>query len=203
MEQQVDNIAALDAAVASELRPRLLETFLACVHDLIRQPRLTEEDVAKIESLLASLQGRSEFNVARYRDELQRAKHEWRTVVQLAPPFAALGEAFDETDLVKFRDDSGTPPQLVVPETARKSPWRRTTIPSQGDIEVEVTFNAEWKSRQYLGVVLDGHSEAKEKKRDKIWPTMSSFYEPREPVTARHSRICPPSLHSRARTPTL
>ena len=114
--------------------------------------------MTNIESLLASLQSRSEFDVARYRDELQRARHEWRTVVQIAPPFAALGEVFDATDLVKFRDDSGTPPQLVVPETARKSPWRRTTIPSQGDIEVEVTFSDDWKSRQYLGVVLDGHS---------------------------------------------
>jgi predicted Ser/Thr protein kinase len=157
MERHVDEIAALNAPVARELRPRLYETFATRVHELIRQPRLTEEDVTKIESLLASLNGRSELDVARYRDELQRARHEWRTVVQIAPPFEALGGVFDEKDLVKLQEDSGGTPQLVVPESARKSPWRRTTIPSQGDIEVEVTFDDDWKSRQYLGVVLDGH----------------------------------------------
>ena len=121
MERQVDEIAAMNSTAAGELRPRLYETFSTCIHELIHQPRLTEQDVTKIESLLDSLDSRSDFDVARYRDELQRAKHEWRTVVDIAPPFDALGDAFDAKDLVKLQADSGAHAAAAGPRNGTKA----------------------------------------------------------------------------------
>ena len=199
MEQQIDRMADFNSLVASELRPRLYETFSKCVHDLIRQPRLTEEDVANIESLLASLEDRSRFDVAPYRDELQRTMHQWRTLVQLASPFDELSETFAETDLVMLRDDSRALPRLVVPESARKRPGGAPRFP------VRVT------SRSSSPSTMTGHRAntwessltGTPRTRPAIWPTMNSFCGPQGPGTARRSRISPLSPSSTAGTPTL
>jgi len=149
-EATVAALEQLDAEQGRAARERLYARFADAIRESFMKPHLPPTEAAGIEKALDALASRSPGVVPALRKAFKDRLQRWVSVLDLAPPFAALESAFDRA-AVKA-DAQGLQP--AASGDAGRSPVVLTKVPGDGNTQLEVEFAPDWESAHELGLLL-------------------------------------------------
>ena len=144
-------------------RQRLYGRFAESIRDSLRTPALNAETVAGVEQAIGLLQTGAPDLVPGLRQALKERLRLWEPVFDLKEPFGALDKVFGR-DLVPAEGGAlarPDPSPTRGAEAAEKAPALLSSIPCEGNVQIEARFDGSWEKSRELGLVLNAQPGGK------------------------------------------
>ncbi|MFC1479293.1 protein kinase [Planctomycetota bacterium] len=151
MDTLVDRLKAVAPEKAEGLRAQLNERFSSCIKESLRDPRLSKQEIADIESAIRILSSRLPAEAVSLSKQLKERKQDYVTDFELKHPFDNLDAVF-EPDQVLADKKTGT----AKPSSLKNVIYTRFRC--RGHTQLAGTFR--FPDRECsMGLVLNGYKE--------------------------------------------
>ncbi len=156
MEQLLAKADRMAPQESAGLRRRFTDGLTQFLERSIDQPRLSENDVGAIETLLADLRNRGTIPTDPLTRRLENARQSWILAEKLEAPLTDLGQAIVDTAVSLKRNKDKRNLSVSFTRLPGGIDTAPATVSTTGDVEVEVVYEDDWLDKPYVGVLLDG-----------------------------------------------